>query len=118
MKEKKINIARPRHSNEMLQSTACTQMQEAGGCHWMWLLSVCPARAASSLALVGPADSVPVPVVSNTPARGPPAEAATTTHRPMIRPLISMLQLSAFYRDANNRNTPPHIHILYPPIFR
>ena len=27
-----------------------------------------------------------------------------------------MLQLSAFYRDANNRNTPPHI--LYPPVFR
>ena len=39
----------------------------------------CPARAASAVALVGPADGVPVPVVS-TPARPPPAEAAANTH--------------------------------------
>ena len=40
----------------------------------------CAARAASAVALVGPADGVPVPVVSTTPARPPPAEAAANTH--------------------------------------
>ena len=34
MKDMKINIARPSHNDiEVLQSTARTQMQEAGGCH-------------------------------------------------------------------------------------
>ena len=34
MKDMKITISRPRHNDiEVLQSTARTQMQEAGGCH-------------------------------------------------------------------------------------